>query len=79
MQLIGEVEKHDRELYSGFLGPVGLLGNTTLYVNIRCMKFYNNKAALFIGGGITKGSALKEEWEETEMKGQTLLSVVLNS
>lgn len=79
VELIQRVEKHNRELYSGFLGPVGLLGNTTLYVTIRCMKFYNNKAALYIGGGITKGSVLKEEWDETEMKGQALLSVVLNS
>ena len=43
------------------------------------MKFYNNKAAMFVGGGITKGSILQEEWEETEMKSQSLLSIVQNS
>jgi isochorismate synthase len=31
---------------------------------------------LFIGGGITQDSNPEEEWEETEMKADTLLSVL---
>ncbi len=76
-QLILDVEKHDRAFYSGFLGPVGE-GRYEFYVNIRCLKVYEKSSALFIGGGVIKDSKVKKEWEETELKAQTLLSVLKN-
>lgn len=69
-------EQHDREYYSGFLGPVGLDDRFSLFVNLRCMKVLENNLSLFVGGGITADSAPGEEWNETEMKGETLLSVI---
>lgn len=76
MQLITSIKKHDREFYAGYLGPVGLDDRMQLFVNLRCMKVYKNSLMLFVGGGITSDSVPQEEWEETEMKAETILSVV---
>ena len=76
LQLIGELELHNREYYSGFLGPIGLKDRLLLFVNLRCMKVLEKKLALFIGGGITADSVPEAEWQETEMKAETLLSVI---
>ncbi len=77
MDLIKSCEDQDRAYYAGFLGPVDK-GSFTLYVNIRCMKVCKDHTALYVGGGITKESEVEKEWEETNLKAQTLLSVVKN-
>lgn len=69
-------ENHNREFYSGFLGPVGLKEDLQLFVNLRCMQVFHNYAALYVGGGLTRDSGLEAEWEETEQKAQTLLNIV---
>lgn len=51
--------------------------SSSLYVNLRCMKYHDGKASLFIGGGITKDSDPAKEWEETVNKAQTLKSVLI--
>jgi isochorismate synthase len=76
LQLIKQYENHDREYYTGFLGPSNMNGKTDLFVNLRCMKITLTNLILFTGGGITKDSVPEKEWEETEMKAQTLLSVL---
>lgn len=73
---IHTLEKHNREYYAGFLGPVGIDGQLQLFVNLRCMKVLENKLALYVGSGITADSDPEEEWEETEIKADTLLSVI---
>jgi isochorismate synthase len=40
------------------------------------MKVLDDQLVLFIGGGITHDSIPEEEWEETEIKADTLLSVL---
>jgi isochorismate synthase len=76
MDFIMNTEKHNREYYTGFLGPIGLGDLIQLYVNLRCMKVLHDRLVLFIGGGITLESVAEEEWEETEIKAETLLSVL---
>jgi isochorismate synthase len=49
---------------------------SALFVNLRCMKLEDNKAVLFVGGGITKDSNPVAEWEETSNKAQTMKSVL---
>ncbi|MBD2752259.1 chorismate-binding protein [Spirosoma validum] len=79
---ISQHETHDRELYSGFLGPVNM--NTTegsatdIFVHIRCMKLEGKLATLYAGAGLTEDSVPEREWQETEMKCQTLLQVMMN-
>ncbi len=79
LQAIEALEKHDREYYGGFLGPVGIDGHLQLFVNLRCMKIYENAVTVFAGSGITSDSIPEEEWQETELKCETVLSVVAQS
>ncbi len=79
---IQQHETHDRELYSGFLGPVNVNtaggSATSIFVHIRCMKLEGSKATLYAGAGLTEDSVPEHEWQETEMKCQTLLNVMMN-
>lgn len=50
---------------------------TSLFVNLRCMKLENEKAHLYVGGGITKDSVPEDEWQETQNKAQTMKKVLL--
>ena len=76
LNFIRSLEKHDREFYTGFLGPVGLNGDMQLYVNLRCMQVLENQLVLYVGGGITAESVPEDEWDETEIKAETLLSIL---
>ncbi|MBT3316934.1 chorismate-binding protein [bacterium] len=76
LSFIIENESLNRELYSGFLGPVNMDGTTQLYVNLRCMQILRNRAVLYAGAGVTHGSKTEKEWDETALKCQTLLDVM---
>ncbi|MEN8224109.1 MAG: chorismate-binding protein [Bacteroidota bacterium] len=77
-QLIKEVEKHERRLYTGFLGPWNLEGESQLFVNIRCAELNRHNIKIYVGGGLTAASVPTNEWEETNNKLQTLFSVIEN-
>ena len=72
---IHENEPHDRELYCGYLGLIGD-NNSEIFVNLRCAKIFQNKLNLYVGGGITAQSNPDDEFHETEIKAETLLSVI---
>ncbi len=76
MQMIAQYEKHEREYYTGFLGPVNHGHKTGLFVNLRCMKINSQQMTLYAGGGITGDSVPEKEWEETELKTRTLMVVI---
>ncbi len=69
-------ERFDRNYYSGYLGPVNYKNETHLFVNLRCMQWRKESALLFAGAGVTVDSIPEKEWEETEMKMNTLLQVI---
>ncbi|WP_333780811.1 isochorismate synthase [Tenacibaculum pacificus] len=73
-------EDYDRGYYTGFLGELNLKvenkNTSELFVNLRCMEIKNNSAILFIGGGITKESNPKSEWQETVAKTSTMKNVL---
>ena len=72
-QFIQQHEGYDREFYSGFLGPVNIQQESHLFVHIRCLKLEDRQATLYAGAGLTEDSVPEHEWQETEMKCQTLL------
>lgn len=76
LQFIRKSEQHSREYYAGYLGPIGIDDKMQLFVNLRCMKVLQNEVILYVGSGITSESIPEEEWEETEIKADTLLSIV---
>jgi isochorismate synthase len=75
LDVIIETEKHDRELYAGFIGPTDK-GCAQLFVNLRCMKLTENEAILYAGGGLTALSDPQSEWEETCLKLETLTKAI---
>lgn len=76
LAFIAAEEAFDRSYFSGFIGPVNMDGETALYVNLRCAKLENNEALLFAGAGITEDSIPEKEWEETEMKCNTIAKII---
>lgn len=70
---IQQHEGYNREFFSGFLGPVNIQSESHLFVHIRCLKLEGQTATLYAGAGITEDSNPEREWQETEMKCQTLL------
>ncbi|MDF7817286.1 chorismate-binding protein [Runella sp. MFBS21] len=79
LDFIQKHENYDRAFYSGFLGPVNVEKETNLFVNLRCMKIQQGIATLYAGGGITEDSDPQKEWQETELKCHTMLSVLAES
>ncbi len=76
LQFLKNHEKHNRGYYSGFLGPVNLEEKLQLFVNLRCMRIFDDRLILYVGAGITIDSLAEEEWDETEIKANTLLSII---
>ena len=68
IDFIIENENFERELYSGFIGPVNLMAETHLFVNLRCAKINKENVLLFAGAGVTENSVAEKEWNETEQK-----------
>lgn len=77
LRIIAQHEIHDREFYSGFLGPVNIQEESHIFVNLRTMKIQGNEATFYAGCGITEDSNPVKEWYETEMKIDTLAKVIL--
>ena len=73
---VADNEVYNREFYSGFLGPVNVENATNLFVNLRCMKIEANVGTLYAGAGITEDSNPTREYNETELKTQTLLRIL---
>ena len=75
-------ENYHRSFYTGFLGEINMEDknlnskNSSLFVNLRCMEIRNEKASIYVGGGITKDSVAKKEWEETVSKSKTMKKVL---
>ncbi len=76
IRFIKELEPHDREYYTGFLGTVTKDSEIDLFVNLRCMKISPKYLSLFVGGGITLDSDPADEWEETRLKAESLLKIL---
>ena len=71
-------EGYDRAYYSGFLGPVNVAGPgvARLFVNLRCLQLRPAEAVLYAGTGLTVDSDPSREWQETELKLQTVGAIL---
>lgn len=68
LEFIVKHEGYNRQLYSGYLGPVNVDNSTNLFVNLRCVQFTDDSVVYYAGAGITIDSEAEKEWEETAMK-----------
>lgn len=76
IRFIKRLEPHDREYYTGFLGPVARDQEIDLFVNLRCLKITREYLALYVGGGITLDSDPSDEWDETRWKAESILKIL---
>ena len=78
LEFLRRHEGYDRAYYSGFLGPVNVTapGVARLFVNLRCLQVRAHEAVLYAGTGLTADSDPEREWQETEMKLQTVATVL---
>lgn len=76
LNLIDRFENHFRSYYTGFLGPINLENQSSLFVNLRTARLTDNAIYLYLGGGITKDSNPEKEYHETVLKSDTILKAV---
>ena len=76
LEFLHKHEGYNRQFYTGYLGPVNFNNDIHIFVNLRCLQLMESKAILYAGAGITQDSIPEKEWEETELKLNTLLNVI---
>jgi isochorismate synthase len=76
IRFIKNLEPHDRDYYTGFLGPVSQEQEIDLFVNLRCLKITPGYLSLYVGGGITLDSEPEDEWNETRLKVESLMKII---
>ena len=72
MQIIEELEKEARGVYTGAIGYFAPDGDAVFNVPIRTIYLHGTKGEMGIGAGITHGSVPMEEWHESLLKGRFL-------
>ena len=65
-------EALNRSFFAGFIGPVNIKNESSIYVNLRTASLYEDRAILYAGAGVTEDSDPEKEWEETELKCQII-------
>ncbi|SHO44389.1 aminodeoxychorismate synthase component I [Desulfopila aestuarii] len=74
MEIIDELEKESRGVYTGAIGFLSPEGEAVFNVPIRTLVFDGNSGEMGIGGGITHDSDPHDEWKECLLKGRFLTS-----
>ncbi len=72
MQIIDELEKDRRGVYTGAIGYFAPDGSAVFNVPIRTIRLQGNRGEMGIGAGITHDSIPAEEWKESLLKGRFL-------
>ncbi len=72
MQIINELEKGPRGVYTGAIGYFGPDGSAVFNVPIRTVRLQGGQGEMGIGAGITYDSVPEDEWHESLLKGKFL-------
>lgn len=75
MEIIRELERRPRGIYTGAIGYFGPYGEACFNVAIRTLTFEDKRLTLGVGGGITADSTAQQEYEECRLKGSFLTRV----
>ncbi len=76
MEIIDELERHVRHVYTGSIGYVGWHGNMDMNIAIRTAVLKDGRLHFSVGGGVVYDSDEAAEYEETLHKGRTLFRVM---
>jgi len=76
MEIIEELEKHQRGPYAGAVGYFGFSGNMDFCITIRTMLIKNKKIYVQAGAGIVADSRPEREYQETVNKAQAMFKAI---
>ncbi len=76
MQIIDELERGPRGIYSGALGWFGLSGAANLSIVIRTVVVTEGRATFGVGGAIVALSDPDDEFEETQVKARAMIAAL---
>ncbi|HOY69230.1 MAG TPA: aminodeoxychorismate synthase component I [Methylotenera sp.] len=76
MQIIEELEPHQRGLYCGAIGYIGFDGNMDTNIAIRTAVYADGEISFYAGGGIVADSELEKEYTETFDKASSMMKLM---
>ena len=76
MEIIAELERHDRGPYAGAVGYLGFSGNLDTCITIRTAVIKDRRAYIQAGAGIVADSQPAREYEETLSKAKGMLKAM---
>jgi para-aminobenzoate synthetase component 1 len=76
MEIINELERNNRGIYTGCIGYISLCGNCDFNIAIRTAVYQNGTYSIGVGGGITSESELDFEYEETLQKAKAIIQAI---
>lgn len=76
MQIIDEIEPHQRGVYCGAIGYIGFNGNMDTNIAIRTLVESDNTIRFWAGGGIVNDSVMEDEYQESFDKAAALFDVL---
>ena len=76
MEIIRELEKHQRGVYCGAIGYISFNGNMDTNVAIRTMTVSQERLSFWAGGGIVADSEGNEEFQETQDKARAFFRLL---
>jgi anthranilate synthase component 1 len=76
MEIIEELEQHQRGPYAGAVGYFGFSGNMDFCITIRTMLIKNKKIYVQAGAGIVADSRPEREYQETVNKAQGMFKAI---
>jgi para-aminobenzoate synthetase component 1 len=76
MDIIEELEPHQRSIYCGSIGYLSACGNMDTSITIRTLVCHDNKIHCWAGGGLVADSNIDSEYQETYDKVKKILPVL---
>jgi anthranilate synthase component 1 len=76
MEIIADLERHDRGPYAGAVGYLSFSGNLDTCITIRTMLIKDRRAYIQAGAGIVADSNPRREYEETLSKAKAMLQAI---
>jgi len=73
MEIINELEKIPREIYTGAIGYIDISGSFQFNIAIRTLIVKDGKIYFSVGGGIVADSSPEDEYNETIIKASNLM------
>ena len=76
MEIIDELEPHERGIYSGAVGYIGWNGNLDTAIAIRTAVLIGDRVYVQAGAGLVADSVPNTEWQESMAKARAILRAV---